>query len=211
MASVAGPGTHPVQDTVVDLRTAPGRGAVIASLAALVPILWVPLTLLHPDSAAVLDGRETGVWSTVHLGQLVLAPLVALGVLQLLSPLSGAATWVARIALLAWLALFSAFDAIAGIATGVLADGGLLDAATYLFEEGQVGGGSILGWVAQPLWIVVAVASGLALRANGVGWLAAGALLASSLFSTHAGWVAAIGLLALALGLWFGISRRSVK
>jgi hypothetical protein len=87
MASVAGPGTHPVEDTVVDLRTAPGRGAVIASLAALVPILWVPLTLLHPDSAAVLDGRGTGMWLTVHLGQLMLAPLVALGVLQLLSPL----------------------------------------------------------------------------------------------------------------------------
>jgi hypothetical protein len=97
-----------------------------------------------------------------------------------------------------WVALFSAFDSIAGIATGVLVDGGFTDAADYLFDHSLVGRGFILGWTAQPTWIVVAVASSVALRSNGATVACWATMLASVLFATHAEWTAPLGLLALA-------------
>jgi hypothetical protein len=206
MSSVAGSNAEPV--TVPDIdRSSSSRGRpVLAVLAAAVPVLWIPLTLLHPESTDVLDDVKTGTWLTVHYAQLVLAPLLALGMLYVLGPLAGVPAVVGRVAVVLWVALFSAFDSIAGIATGVLVEGGFADAAEYLFDDGLVGGGSVLGWIAQPMWIVVAVAAGLALRSNGASPLCWVAILVSVLFATHAGWPAGLGLLALALSLALAIA-----
>lgn len=86
----------------------------------------------------------------------------------LIGPLQGASASVARVAQFLWIAWFSAFDAIAGIATGVLQNEGFGDVAKLLFQHQTVGGEfSLLGSVAHPMWIVVAVAAGLSLRRNG--------------------------------------------
>jgi hypothetical protein len=195
--------------TIPDIDRGPSRRSrlVVAGLAAVVPLLWVPLTLLHPDSRDLVGESDT--WLGVHYAQLALTPLLGLGMLQVLHGLSGPAAPVGRIAVVLWLALFSAFDSIAGITTGVLARGGYDEAATYLFDHGLVGGGSVLGWLAQPMWIVVAIASGLALRANGATVLAWASMLGSVLFALHAGWPPAVGLIALAMALWTTLSTRS--
>lgn len=203
MSSVAG--SNAQRALTSDRSLAPSRW-VVAVLAAAVPLMWIPLTFLHPESADALADVETATWVRVHYAQLALAPLLALGVLFVLRPLPGIAA-VGRVTVVLWVALFSAFDAIAGIATGVLVDGGFADAAAYLFDHGLVGGGSILGWIAQPMWIGVAVASGLAVRSSGASVLCWIAMLASALFSTHAGWPAALGLLALSVALWIAVTR----
>ena len=207
MSSVAGSNAQPVAVPDLDRpSSSPGR-PILAVLAAAVPVLWIPLTLLHPQSTDVLDDVKTDTWLLVHYAQLVLAPLLALAMLFVLGRLEGIAAIVGSVAVVLWVALFSAFDSIAGIATGVLVDGGFAEAADYLFEDGLVGGGSILGWVAQPMWVVVAVASGITLRSNGAPAACWIAMLASVLFATHAGWVAGLGLLALGLSLALAIVR----
>jgi hypothetical protein len=207
MSSVAGSNARSV--TIRDLERSQGsRGRpVLAVLAAAVAVLWIPLTLLHPDSTDALADVKTGTWLAVHYAQLVLAPLLALAMLFVLGRLVGITAVAGSIAVVVWVALFSAFDSIAGIAAGVLVDGGFLGAADYLFDDGLVGGGSILGWVAQPMWILVAVASGVALRSNGASAFCWIAMLASVLFATHAGWVAGVGLLAVAMSLALATAR----
>ena len=195
---------HAIRIPEAEGRPTRGNRLLIAGLAAAVPVLWVPLTLLHPDSRDLAEKTET--WLGVHYAQLALSPLLALGMLQVLRSLRGASASVARVAVVLWLAFFSAFDAIAGIATGVLARDGFEEAARNLFDHGLVGGGSILGWLAQPMWIVVAFATGLALRANGAKALSWAAMLVSALFALHAGWPAALGLLALSAALWTTLS-----
>jgi hypothetical protein len=83
----------------------------------------VVLAIVHPDEeGALYEGiaDQANKWIFVHLGQLVLTPLIAAGVWMLLDGIESVAAKVARVALVFWMVFFSAFDAIAGIATGVL-------------------------------------------------------------------------------------------
>lgn len=122
------------------MQNAPHRtGSVVRVLAAAVPLWWMVVALLHPQS--LTDGNA-GTWLAVHVAQLVL--LLALAMWALMGPLRGRSATVARVALVFWLALFSAFDAV----------------AAFLYAHPTVGAQfSVLGSVAQPLWIVVAVAA----------------------------------------------------
>ena len=120
---------------------------------------------------------------------------------------------LAAVALALWLAFFSAFDAIAGIATGRLSqqadhlDGAegiaVGEAVTSLFEDDAlVGGGfSALALLAQPLWVVVAIALTVALHRAGARAVTIAATAVSTLFALHGGWVAAVGLVGLAVAL----------
>ncbi|HSI93358.1 MAG TPA: hypothetical protein VK925_07640 [Jiangellaceae bacterium] len=178
-----------------------GRRPLAAVIAAL-PLLWLPLVLAHPEFDH-LSHHGVGTWLIGHFGMLALTPPLAAALLYRLWSLTGAAAAMARFAVVAWAALFSAFDGIAGIATGTLHRHGAGDAAAVLFGDGIVGGaGSVLGFLAQPMWIVVAVATGLALRRAGAGMPAQVAMIGSLLFAAHGGPVAAVGLVALAVALW---------
>lgn len=188
---------------------------LIRCATAAVPLVWAPFVLLHPDAspyAGIAHGNAV-LWLTVHVAQLLLAPVLVIAVWPLLSRLDGAAATVAKVGLVLWLAFFSAFDAIAGIATGRLsqqadrlggAEGAAVgDAVTDFFaNDAFVGGGfSALALLAQPLWLIVAIALTVALRradARPVTVLSAGV---STLFALHGGPVAAVGLLALAVTL----------
>src|ERR671917_788138 len=99
--------------------TSAQRKSALVLLAA--PLLWLVPALLHPagDPYAGIAG-ETDRWLFVHIAQLLLVPLLGALVWTLLAGLQSVAARVAHAALVLWLAFFSAFDAIAGIATGVL-------------------------------------------------------------------------------------------
>jgi RND superfamily putative drug exporter len=128
---------------------------------------------------------------------------------MLLSGLRSAAALVARVALVVWMVFFSAFDAIAGIATGVLArhahslsgddQAGVISAVNFLFDDSELAGGgfSFLGNVGHFSWVVVAIAATVALYKAGASRLAVGAMLLSVLFASHAGPGAAAGLVGL--------------
>jgi hypothetical protein len=174
------------------------------------PLLWVPLTFLHPagEPYAGIAG-ETDRWLFVHVGQLVLTPFLAAGVWILLAGMRSVAAQVARVALVLWMVFFSAFDAVAGIATGVLARhansltgddrAGIAAATDFLFDDSQLAGGefSVLGNLGHGAWVVLAIAMAVALHRGRAPRAAVVAAAISVLFAAHSGFPAAVGLIAL--------------
>jgi hypothetical protein len=200
----------------------PARQHRAAVLLLAAPLLWVPLTFLHPAGepyAGIAD--ETGRWLVVHVGQLVLTPFLAAGVWLLLDGMRSVAALIARAALVLWMVFFSAFDAVAGIATGVLARhanslsgddrAGVVAATDFLFDDSQlVGGGfSILGNLGHGAWIVLAIAATVALHRAGARRAAVVAAGLSVLFAAHSGFPAAVGLIALFTAELLVLRRRA--
>jgi hypothetical protein len=192
------------------------------------PLLWVVLAILHPggvgDEPAPYEGiaDEANKWIFVHLAQLVLTPFLAWGVWMLLDGIQSAAATVARVSVVVWMVFFSAFDAIAGIAVGVLTrhanslagdeQAAVVAAIDFLYQDSRLAGGnnySVLAGLGQLSWVVLAIAAAVALWRAGVSRLIAGATLLSVLFAAHAGYPAAVGLAALFVAelLRFGTRR----
>jgi hypothetical protein len=184
------------------------RKASFVLLAA--PLLWMVPALLHPmgDPYAGIAG-EIDKWLFVHIAQLVLVPFLGALVWMLLGGLESVAARVARAALVVWLVFFSAFDAIAGIATGVLSRHasslageereGVASAVDFLFDDSLlVGGGfSVLGSLGHGAWMVVAIAAAVALHRARAPRAAVIAMSLSVAFAAHSGVGAVIGLAAL--------------
>jgi hypothetical protein len=180
------------------------------------PLLWVVIAILHPgglgDEPAPYEGiaDEANRWIFVHISQLVLTPLLGLGMWMLLSGIQSVAALVARAFLVVWIVFFSAFDAIAGIAVGVLTRhanslageerDAVVGATDFLFQESRLAGGdnySVLGNLGQFSWVILVLAATVALGQAGASRLIVGATLLSVLFAAHAGYPAAVGLVAL--------------
>ena len=162
-------------------------------------VAWVAVALIHPTS---LTDDDTPMWMVVHIAQLVFAPIIALGILALLKGVEGPAVTVARGAAVLWAAWFSAYDAVAGIAIGILIGGDARAAGEYLFAHELITG---LGWVAPMMWLLVVVPAGLALLASRPK-VTCYALFVSAMVFTHAGPPAAVGFAALAVAMWTGLT-----
>jgi hypothetical protein len=193
------------------MRLRPGEMVVLAA-----PLLWLVPALIHPDEAGDLfEGiaDQANKWIFVHVAQLVLTPFLAVGVWMLLGGIQSVAALVARAALVIWMVFFSAFDAVAGIATGVLTrhanslDGQEREtvgrAIDFLFHDSQLAGGefSVLGNIGHGAWVVLAIAAAVALWRAGLSRLVVGATFLSVLFASHSGFGAAVGLVALFVAL----------
>jgi hypothetical protein len=192
------------------MSSAPSAVRKASFVLLAVPLLWVVPAVLHPmgDPYAGIAG-ETDRWLFVHVTQLALVPLLGALVWTLLAGFESAAARVARAALVLWLVFFSAFDAIAGVATGVLSRHanslagdereGVVRAIDYLFDDSVLAGGgfSVLGNLGQGSWMVVAIAAAVALHKAHAPRAAVVAMSVSVLFAAHGGIVAAIGLVAL--------------
>ena len=155
--------------------TAPRRSPARRTLIVATPILFAGLTLLHPVEDPWELGDALPRWMAVHVGQVVLTIMLAYSVWMLLDGLSGRGATVARAALPVFLVAFSAFDAVAGIATGWLAlraedqtgEARLatLEAIEYLFADNWLAGNlSILGGLTAISWMTLAIAAAVALR-----------------------------------------------
>lgn len=205
------------------------RLSTLELVALVAPLLWVVVAILHPggvgDEPPPYEGiaDDANKWIFVHFSQLVLTPLLALGVWMLLDGIHSVAATVARAFLVVWMVFFSAFDAIAGIAVGVLTRyannlageerQAVVGAIDFLFQDSRLAGGdnySVLGILGQFSWVVLVLAALVALWRAGVSRLIVGATFLSLLFAAHAGYPAAVGLVALFVAefLVFG-SRRA--
>jgi hypothetical protein len=176
-------------------RTSTTAAVVLAAVC----IAWVAVALIHPTS---LTDDETPMWMVVHIAQLVFAPIIALGIIALLKGVEGPAATVARGAAVVWAAWFSAYDSVAGIATGILIGGDARAAGEYLYAHELIIG---LGWVAPTMWLLVVIPAGLALLAYRPK-VTCYALFVSALISTHAGPPGAVGFAALAVAMWTGLT-----
>jgi hypothetical protein len=201
------------------------HGVQFLLLAA--PLLWVVVAILHPggvgDEPPPYEGiaDDANKWIFVHFSQLVLTPFVAWGVWMLLDGIQSVAATVARVFVVVWMVFFSAFDAIAGIAVGVLTryanslageeQEAVVGAIDFLFQDSRFAGGnnySVLAGFGQLSWIVLAIAAAVALWRAGFSRLIAGAALVSVAFAAHAGYPAAVGLVALFVAELFRFGTR---
>jgi hypothetical protein len=188
------------------------------------PLLWLVPAMLHPvgDPYAGIAG-ETDRWLFVHLAQLALVPFLGALVWMLLAGLESAAARIARAALVAWVVFFSAFDAVAGIATGVLsrhANGlageereGVIAAIDFLFDDSKLAGGqfSVLGNLGHGSWMVVAIAGAVAFHQAGARRAVVIGMLLSVAFAAHSGIGAAIGLVSLFVAARLVLTGRSAR
>ena len=198
------------------------RKSALVLLAA--PLLWLVPAMLHPvgDPYAGIAG-EIDSWLFVHLAQLALVPFLGALVWMLLAGLESAAARIARAALVAWVAFFSAFDAVAGIATGVLSRHanslageereGMIAAVDFLFDDSTlVGGGfSVLGNIGHGSWMVVAIAGAVAFHQAGARRAVVVGMLLSVAFAAHSGIGAAIGLVSLFVTAYLVLTGRSAR
>jgi hypothetical protein len=193
---------------VVSPLAATKRLGLLQLVVLAAPLVWVVVAFLHP-TAEPYEGiaDEANRWIFVHVMQLVLTPFLAAGVWLLMDGIQSVAASVTRAVLAFWMVFFSAFDAVAGIATGVLTrhanslagseKEGVVTAIDFLWDDSRLTGGfSVLGILGQGSWIVLAIAATVALYRAGFRRLLVGATLVSVLFAGHAGPIAAVGLVA---------------
>jgi hypothetical protein len=189
-------------------QTSVGRYLIYAG-----PLVWAILILFHPNPGgdSPYEGLTDDVnrWLVIHVGQLILTPFVFLAVWRLLDGLSSSAARVSRAALVVWTVFFTAYDAIQGVATGILirrandlageeqaAVGRAID---FLVEDSQLAGNiSAIGLVAGASWLTVAIAAAVALHKAGAGKAVVVAACLSVVVAVHTA-PAAIGFLALFL------------
>ena len=191
-------------------------------LIFIVPLVWAGLLLFHPNPEGTpFEGVRDVVdrWLIVHVGQLVLTPLLVLGVWRLTDGLPSRPAAVSRAAAVVWAAFFTAYDSIQGIATGLLiryADGdlagaeqaGVARALDYLVTDSRLAGNiSAIGLVGNIAWVTAAIAAAVGLHKAGTGKVAVIAACVSILFVLHTA-PAAVGLIAFALA---GVLRERAR
>ena len=180
-------------------------------LFAVAPLLWAVLILFHPmpGGDSTLDGIDDVVdrWLIVHVGQLILTPLLFLSVWRLLDGLTTKAATTSRCGLVVWTVFFSAYDAVQGLAAGLLvrhADDvtpaqhdAIAEALDYLVLESRLAGDiSAIQMVAGAAWLTVAIGAAIALHQARAGTAIVALTAISVVFSMHMA-PAAIGLVAL--------------
>jgi hypothetical protein len=143
------------------------------------PLLLAGLEILHPqpdeNAQALMD---VATWfAGFHVIQLALIGLVALSVLLLADGFGRANAWVTRLGIGVFLVFFSAYDAVAGIGTG-LAMRSARDLSTVQ-QEGvfdvvkdwpALGPPFALGIVGTLGWVAAVGALALAARRQGAPW-----------------------------------------
>lgn len=160
---------------------------------------WVVVALAHPTS---FEGSDTQIWSLVHIAQLALGPLIALGVIGVLRESPGLSATVARSSVVVWAVSFTAYDAMAGVSTGFLAHNGV-PSAGHLLMDMPVSG--VVGVLAPLAWLITAAFATLASRDAGRSRTTSVALLVSALVAFHAGLPAALGYASLAIAFLTGV------
>lgn len=157
-----------------------------------VPLAWAILLLFHPrgegeDFYPIIRDDVTA-WEIVHLGTLIFVPLMAGVVLLLLRGTEGTSAMVSRVALAVFAVVYTAWEVLIGIGTGILVDevNQLAEAerpiGAVLVEEftdsSLIMALEKIGTVA---WFVALLAAGVALlRQAGASWLVPALLVLSA-------------------------------
>ena len=175
------------------------------------PLALAGVLLMHPNDEAdtIYESVRPVVddWILVHVLLLLAFPFLALAAFMLLSGLTGRAATLARVALVFFAVIYTAWEVMVGLSTGILTDyaNGLPPA-----EQTAVAG-AIQDfnehWVTQVAlvigfggWIVAMVATAIAARGAGARWLAVALLGLASAFAIHPPPVGPVALVCFAAG-----------
>jgi hypothetical protein len=184
------------------------------------PAAFAVLLCFHPMIGDYEGLRDvTTRFQTVHLGMVLVLPLLAIALHQMLGGLRGRAATVGRLALIPFVAFYVPYVAFEGIALGVL--GQQLNAlppeqrdavATGLVQD--FAGNAIVGepglfWALGSMaWIVVIVSAVLAFPWAGAPLSLQLLLGASALIGAHAPPLAPIGYVCFAAAIWMVLRAR---
>jgi hypothetical protein len=178
--------------------TARPRAFSSAELAFLigVPLLWAVLLLFHPGGEGTevsyleLQDKVTA-WMVVHIGMMLFIPLMGAVVYLLLRGVEGTAARVSRIALVAFVVFYSAWEALQGIGVGILVNevnalprNELATGADLVHDFADhilIRNFGVFGNIGSLGLIIALIAAGVALRRAGAS-LAVAALLGLSGF-----------------------------
>jgi hypothetical protein len=153
------------------------------------PLGYIVLGLVHPMGD--LDvGDAAGFYIFLHVVQPLLIALIAYGLWLLVDGLESRAATVVRVALIPYLILYSMFDAIAGVATGLIVQeaNGMSAADQAAVQRMMDGIGEhpvLVGyWIGAGLsWLVPAVAAAMAVRHLVPRWVTAAMVLGAIVFA----------------------------
>lgn len=193
------------------MTTTEGKGTARRWFLVGTPLVFSALTTLHPMVEPWKGERDQ--WMLVHTAQLALTVLLGYVVWQLVEGIRSRSATVVRATLPVFLVALSSFDAVAGLATGLLAGRAedqsgaaretTVAAADYLFYDSWLAGNlSVLGGVTTISWVVISVALAVAVRGAGADRVTVAWLAGAVLFAQHPAPFGTVGLLALAVGAW---------
>jgi hypothetical protein len=176
-------------------------GAELAFLV-IVPLAWAVLLAFHgtPDSDDIYGSLrdEATAFIVVHLGSIAFIALMGEALYLLLRGVPGRAAQIGRLAIVPFVALYAAADAIAGLATGILVkeanDGADTAAGAQALWDNFITG-DLLFWLGGTAWIVAAIAAAVAFRQAGARTAVVVLLGLSAIVVFHAPPIGPLGLL----------------
>jgi hypothetical protein len=194
--------------------------AVRRGFLFVVPVATAAVVAWHPaDPTTAADlGDQLSLYIGIHVVLLLLLPLLGLVLWMLLRDIESTPATVSRVLVVPAVAFYAAFDALVGIAAGVLAREALIIAQTD-------GAGAellaarwmeipwplwLFGPLAQLCWIGAVAAAAVAHHRAESHPLAVGGLAVAALFAVHpraTGVAAMIGLLTAAVAIELRRSR----
>ena len=175
------------------------------------PLVLAGVLLIHPndDADTIYESVRPVVddWIVVHVALLLMLPLLALAVLLLLGGLTGRAATVARVALVFFAVVYTAWEVMVGLSTGILTDyANGLPAAEQTAVAGAIQAFNE-HWVTQVAlvigfagWIVAMVATAIAARGAGTGWPAVVLVGIAAAFVIHPPPIGPVALVCFAAG-----------
>ena len=182
-------------------------------LVAMPLILAVVLWFHPPGGETVYGGLRDDVdaWLFVHTALLFFIPLMAIAAYLLLNGLKSRAATVSRVALIFFVAFYTAYEVTVGLGTGVLVDyaNGLPAAEQAVVADAieEYNGNAIL---ADPVsvsmvlgvlgWVVAMIAAAVAFRRAGAGWAVTLLVGLSAIFAIHPPPVGPVALVCFAAG-----------
>ena len=183
--------------------TARSRRADVALVLG-VPLLWAVVLLFHPtgdpEKALEVIRADHGAWMFVHVTMVAFIPLMAVAVHRLVRGVDSTPARISRWAMPLFVAAYGAFEALMGLATGILAGtaDGADDPARAEMVQDLMHSRVLanLERVGSLAWGVVLVAAAFALRrAHRIGpWSVTGFVVAAPLIAVHAPPFGPVGL-----------------
>ena len=175
------------------------------------PLVLAGVLLIHPNDEGdtiyqsvrpVVDD-----WILVHVVLLLAFPFLALAAFMLVSSLRGRAATVARVALVFFAVIYTAWEVMVGLSTGILTDyASGLPAAEQAAVAGAIQDFNE-HWVTQAAlvigfgaWIVAMIATAIAARGAGARWPAVALLALAAAFVIHPPPVGPVALVCFAAG-----------
>jgi hypothetical protein len=175
------------------------------------PLVLAGVLLKHPndEGETIYQSVRPVVddWILVHITLLLAFPFLALAAFLLLDGLRGWAATVARVALVFFAVVYTAWEVMVGLSTGILTDyaNGLpvaeqaaIAGAIQDFNEHWVTQVALL--IGFSGWVVAMVATAIAARGAGAGWLAVALVGIAAAFVIHPPPVGPVALVCFAAG-----------